>query len=66
LDVHRDFAQVAIWQGGLVRQAGQIAMTAEALRVFADSLAPTDEVVSRSRARQRCTRTTRELRCASG
>jgi transposase len=44
LDVHREFAQVAIWQDGLVRQAGQIAMTPEALRVFADSLAPTDEV----------------------
>src|SRR4051812_31128041 len=44
LDVHRDFAQVAIWQDGLVRQAGQIAMTAEGLAVFADSLAPTDEV----------------------
>jgi len=44
LDVHRDFAQVAIWQDGLVRQAGQIAMTAEALKIFADSLAPTDEV----------------------
>jgi len=44
LDVHRDFAQVAIWQDGLVRQAGQIAMNAEALAVFADSLAPTDEV----------------------
>ena len=44
LDVHREFAQVAIWQDGLVRQAGQIAMTPEALRVFADSLAPSDEV----------------------
>ena len=44
LDVHRDFAQVAIWQDGLVRQAGQIAMTVEALGVFADSLAPTGEV----------------------
>ena len=44
LDVHRDFAQVAIWQDGLVRQAGQIAMTTEALRIFADSLAPSDEV----------------------
>src|SRR3954463_13836319 len=44
LDVHRDFAQVAIWQDGLVRQAGQIAMSAEALMIFADSLAPTDEV----------------------
>jgi transposase len=44
LDVHREFAQVAIWQDGLVRQAGQIAMTPEALRVFAGSLAPTDKV----------------------
>jgi transposase len=42
--VHREFAQVAIWQDGLVRQAGQIAMTPEALKVFADSLAPSDEV----------------------
>lgn len=44
LDVHREFAQVAIWQDGLVRQAGQITTTPEAMRVFADSLAPTDEV----------------------
>src|SRR3954453_2570287 len=27
LDVHRDFAQVAIWQDGLVGQAGRIATT---------------------------------------
>ena len=44
LDVHREFAQVAIWQDGKVRQAGQVAATPEGLRVFADSLAPTDEV----------------------
>jgi transposase len=44
LDVHRDFAQVAIWEDGLVRQAGQIATTPEALRMFADSLASSDEV----------------------
>ena len=44
LDVHREFAQVAIWQDGLVRQAGQIAATPEALRLFAESLGPTDEV----------------------
>jgi transposase len=44
LDGHRDFAQVAIWQDALVRQAGQISATPEALRLFADSLAPTDEV----------------------
>ena len=44
LDVHREFAQVAIWEDGLVRQAGQIATTPEALRLFADSLAASDEV----------------------
>lgn len=44
LDVHREFAQVAIWQDGLVRQAGRIDTTPEALRLFADSLAPSDEV----------------------
>jgi transposase len=44
LDVHREFAQVAIWEDGLVRQAGRIAATPEALRIFADSLAPSDEV----------------------
>ena len=44
LDVHRDFAQVAVWEDGLTRQAGQIALTAEGLRVFADSLGAEDEV----------------------
>ena len=44
LDVHRDFAQVAIWQDGLIRQAGRIDTTPEALRLFAGSLAPTDEI----------------------
>ena len=44
LDVHREFAQIAVWEDGKVRQAGQLALTAEALRVFADSLGPEDEV----------------------
>jgi transposase len=44
LDVHREFAQVAIWEDGLVRQAGQIALCDETLRIFADSLGPEDEV----------------------
>jgi transposase len=44
LDVHREFAQVAVWQSGRVRQAGRIKTTPEELRLFADSLAPTDEV----------------------
>jgi transposase len=44
LDVHRDFAQVAIWQDGVVSQAGRFATTPEQVRAFADSLAPADEV----------------------
>ena len=44
LDVHREFAQVAIWENGRIRHVGQIQTTPEALRLFADSLAPTDEV----------------------
>jgi transposase len=44
LDVHREFAQIAVWEDGVVRQAGQIATTPEALRAFADSLLPSDEV----------------------
>ena len=44
LDVHRDFAEVAIWQEGEVRRAGRIETTPEALRVFAPSLCDRDEV----------------------
>ena len=44
LDVHREFAQVAIWQGGLVTQAGRFATTPEGVRAFADGLGPADEV----------------------
>ena len=44
LDVHREFAQVAIWEDGVVWEAGRIATTPEALRLFADSLCATDEV----------------------
>jgi transposase len=44
LDVHREFAQVAIWEDGVVRQAGRIQLTPEALREFADSLCASDAV----------------------
>jgi hypothetical protein len=44
LDVHREFAQVAIWEDGVVRQAGRIELTPEGLRDFADSLCASDEV----------------------
>jgi transposase len=44
LDVHREFAEVAIWEDGVVRSAGQITTTPEALRLFAESLCEYDEV----------------------
>src|ERR1044071_2769889 len=44
LDVHREFAQVAIWEDGVVWQAGRIQTTPEALRAFAETLCLSDEV----------------------
>jgi transposase len=44
LDVHREFAQVAVWEDGRVRDAGQVSIVGEALQMFADSLGPEDEV----------------------
>ena len=44
LDVHREFAQVAIWERGAVHQAGRIDTRPEELRAFAESLGPDDEV----------------------
>ena len=45
LDVHRDFCEVAIVQGGEVRSAGRIETSPEVLELFAASLAPDDRVV---------------------
>lgn len=45
LDVHRTFAEVAIWENGVVQHAGRIELTREAMEIFANSLSPTDEVV---------------------
>jgi transposase len=45
LDVHRDFCQVAIADGGRARSAGRIATMPEQLELFARSLAPADRVV---------------------
>jgi transposase len=44
LDVHREFAQVAIWQDGRVSQAGRFPTTPEGVRAFAEGLGPVDEV----------------------
>jgi transposase len=44
LDVHRDFCEVAIAEGGEVRSAGRIATRMEALELFAQSLVGSDVV----------------------
>jgi transposase len=45
LDVHRDFCEVAISEGGRARSAGRVQTTPEQLELFAQSLAPDDRVV---------------------
>ena len=44
LDLHRDFCEIAICEDGVVRSAGRVSMTPEALEAFAASLESTDRV----------------------
>ena len=44
LDVHRDFCEVAIAEGGQVRRAGRVETTPATLELFAQSLAADDQV----------------------
>ncbi|MCA1680453.1 MAG: IS110 family transposase [Actinobacteria bacterium] len=44
LDVHLDFCEVAIVEGGALRSSGRIATTPEQLELFAGSLGPDDRV----------------------
>lgn len=44
LDIHRDFAQVAVVEGGVVTDWGQVGCRPEALREFAAGLRPDDQV----------------------
>jgi transposase len=44
LDIHRDFCEVAIAEGGAIRSAGRIEMTPAALELFAQSLGRDDRV----------------------
>ncbi len=45
LDVHRDFCEVAIAEGGRVRRAGRVETTPATLELFAQSLGGDDQVV---------------------
>ena len=44
IDVHRDFCEVAVSEGGHLRSAGRVASRPAELELFAASLAPDDEV----------------------
>ena len=44
LDLHRDFCEIAICEDGVVRSAGRVSITPEALEAFAASLESTDRV----------------------
>lgn len=45
LDIHRDFCEVAISEGGKARLAGQVSTAPEELELFAESLGRDDRVV---------------------
>jgi hypothetical protein len=44
VDIHREFAEVAVLEDGVVRGGGRVEATPEGIRVLADSLAPDDQV----------------------
>ena len=44
LDVHREFCEVAVCEGGVVRSAGRVPATPDGIRALAESLLPTDRV----------------------
>ena len=48
LDVHRDFCEIAISEGGKARSAGRVASFPEELRVLGQSLLPDDKVILES------------------
>ncbi len=45
LDLHRDFCEVAVKDGGRIRRVGRIETTPEALEAFANTLRPEDAIV---------------------
>ena len=45
MDIHRTFAEVVIWEEGILRRVGRVDMTRTALEGFRKTLEATDEVV---------------------
>jgi transposase len=48
LDIHRDFCEIAISEGGKARSAGRVASSPDELRVLGQSLLPDDKVILES------------------
>src|SRR6202046_642920 len=48
LDVHRDFCEIAVSDGGKARSAGRVSTAPEALAALGNSLAPEDKVILES------------------
>jgi hypothetical protein len=48
LDVHRDFCEIAISEGGKARSAGRVQSSPEELYVLGQSLLPDDKVILES------------------
>ena len=44
MDVHREFVELAVVEGGVVRDEGRIGVTPQELRAWIDTLGPDDEV----------------------
>ena len=55
MDVHREFAQLAVVEDGLLRDAGRIGVTPEALRAWAAGLGPDDQVALEATGNRRTT-----------
>jgi transposase len=66
LDIHRDFAQLAVWEAGQVGHAGRGATTPEALRLFAESPTPTDDIALEATANTYAIATLLRQRMARG
>jgi transposase len=57
MDVHREFAQLAVLEDGRLRDEGKIGVTPEALRAWAEGLHSDDQVALEATGNSDATRT---------
>jgi hypothetical protein len=66
MDVHREFAQLAVVEDGLVRDEGRIAVTPEGLRAWAADLRLDDQVALEATGNSDALANLLTLDCGSG